>query len=250
MNSFSAAQVIGLYTSTYEKQFDNVDTSKVSPFTSEIIPYMYSDCSKLREGAGEDGTFYSVYDVYNHESETLKYLHGTNLLCYYFYREGYRPLEPVDMSEDEAVEVANTFLNTFLITEQLAKFEAPIITEGPEDIFLYTIKYVRRIAGYDTDETLTVFISLSGKVVAYNGMGLDKYDDYVDVITENNVNEAKELIESRLETLGLPDYRLRDIVIITSTEGKPFLRIGVEFVDECGLPRLESCMVDIATSES
>ena len=248
LKSFSESSVVGLYTDIYQKQLDDVDTSKTSPFTSENASYQYSNCSELRKGSGVDGDFYSVYDVYDNGLENLIYLHESNLLCQYFYRED-AILESVDMNEEEALMAANTFLTTFLTQGQLEKFGSPVIADGPAGVFLYTIKYVRQIAGYATDETLTVFISLSGKVVGYNGDNLDKYDAYVDSITTDNVSVSKTLLETRLQSLDLPDYTISDPIIVSNTEGKLFLRVDVQYVDEYGMTKVESCMISIADTK-
>ena len=249
LGSFAESSELGLYTEVRQKQLSNVDIEKTSPFTSGDAPYQYSNCSRLSDSVEEDGTFYSVYDVYDNGLENLVYLHDSNLLCQYFYRED-AISEPVDMNEEEALMAANTFLTTFLTQGQLEKFGSPVITDGPAGVFLYTIKYVRQIAGYATDETLTVFISLSGKVVGYNGDNLDKYDAYVDSITTNNVSVSKTLLETRLQSLDLPDYTLSDPIIVSNTEGKLFLRVDVQYVDEYGMTKVESCMVSIANDKN
>lgn len=232
-DSFVQAAELGLYTNSYEINIKDVKSKVKSCFTSEDAAYKYSNCSELKSGTGEYGSFgdfYSIYDTYGSEHETLSFLHGTDMLCrYVFFEEGL--YEAINLTVEEAINVSNEFLHSFLSDEQLAKFEAPVVEGGIDGIYKYRIRYVRKIAGFETDETITVFISLSGKAYIYNGMNMDKYDEYIDVIKEDNVKASKKLLEDQIHSLGLLNYSMSDPLIVTNTSGELFLQIDVTYDD-------------------
>lgn len=242
---FVNATEYGLYTAVEKKVFNEVEKSIISPFTSQRLDYQYSNCSKNKNEADSIDPFYSVYDVYNTERENLIYLHGTELLCQYFYREDSSQGLEMTLSRNEALEIANDFLLSFLSKDQIAKFEPPVINEEPSGTFMYTVSYVRKVAGFDTDETITVFISLSGKVVGYNGNNLDKYDSYVDTIKADKVNEAKKALETKIQSLNLSNCSIHFPIITTNTSGELFLMIDVEYSDDCGMTMVDSCLINI-----
>ncbi len=243
-SAFTESSSLGLYTDVFQEQISGVKAARTSPFTSAETSYQYSNCSESKKGSAVKGDFYSVYDVYKNDQEDLIYLHDADLLCRYFFRENYTS-ESVSMTKEEALTASNTFLAGFLSQEQLNKFESPDVEEGPDGILLYSIVYVRKIAGYDTDETIMVLISPSGKIVGYNGENLNKYDGYIDVITKEKVATSEELLKDRIQSTGLTNYTMDSPVIVTNTEGKLFLKICVRYVDEYGIEVAEECMVSI-----
>lgn len=247
---FADSTEFGLYTKVENRMFDDVNKTIVSPFTSQRLDYMHSQSSIKTNKDDAIGTFYSVYDEYNCEHENLLYLHGTELLCMYFYREDHPIRTTIDLGEDEALKLANDFLLSFLSEEQIAKFERPVVTDETAGSFMYYVTYTRKVAGFDTDEFIMVFISLSGKVTAYNGMNLDKYDSCADKINADTVNEAKKALEAKIRSLNLTDCSMRSPIIVTNTSGELFLRIDTAYSDDCGASHLDSFLINVLSGET
>ena len=243
-SGFEIASDHGFYTSSENKVLEDVKKTVKSPFTSKTVEYLHSDCAKTENATEKLGDFYSIYDVYNSEEEELTYLHGTNTFCGYFYRENVFFEPNITLTKTEALNVAKAFLLKFLSEDQIAKFEAPTI-EGPSQVFMYTISYVRKIAGFNTDETIKVFISFSGKVVGYNGDNLNKYDGYIDSITEKSVTAAKNALESKINSLGLKEASLGSPTITTNAYGELFLKRRVTYTNDEGFEVVNEYLINI-----
>lgn len=247
---FIDATELGIYTETENITLDDVDKTIVSPFTSQRLDYMHSESSRKTSKDDTIGTFYSVYDEYNCERENMLYLHGTDLLCMYYYREEFPLKTKMALSKAEAIELANDFLLSFLSKEQMDKFERPVVTDETAGTFMYYVTYTRKVAGYDTDEDIMVFISLSGKVTGYNGKNLDKYDSCADKINADDVKEAEKALEAKIRSLNLPGCSMRSPVIITNTSGELFLRIDTEYRNDEITERLDSFLINILSGET
>ena len=243
-DSFANAAELGLYTRTHYKKIEGVKNSIKSPFSSQTLEYVHSECSELKEGDETPGNFYSIYDIYRYENEKLQYLHNTDLLCYYFCSEGYFP-EPIDLSPEDAVKISDEFLHIFLSDDQFAKFEVFNIRIRPGGSIFYIVQYGREIAGYQTDEILSVLISFSGKVIGYNGFNLNKYDQFADRLNIEAVETAQKLLEEKIKSLELSNCSMRTPVITANTSGELFLQIDVEYTHESNMRRLDSYFISI-----
>lgn len=244
-NSFEDATDYGFFTTTDQKVLSDAKKSVISPFTNKSIDYQYSNCSRISNKADNIGSLYSVYDLYNAEKEELTYLHDTSLLSFYFYRESIRPETPVDLDQSDALVLANDFLLKFLTKEQIDKYEAPIITEEASGTYLYIVKYVRKFAGFDTDDVIAVFISLNGNVVAYNGINIGKYDNINDVITVEEIESAKAALTNKINSMNLKNTKIRDTIITTNVEGSPYLRIDFSYENDDGFVHVETVLTNI-----
>ena len=78
----------GFYKRSEDKVFDELKGKTIkSPFNADsVLEYKSSDCALKTADGNEYGSFYSIYDVYRSDVETIEYLHGTNILCFYSYR--------------------------------------------------------------------------------------------------------------------------------------------------------------------
>ncbi len=233
-NGFVNSTVYGIDTSQNMETFEELkNTVKKLPFDDEKeFVYEYSQCAYKTSESQEYGTFYSIYDSYRYEKETIQYLHGTNLLCFYSVDDA--TIDGVTFpiqSEETAKQAADIFLLKFLSQSELDKY-SDISFEASSKVFPYTVTYTRVIEGYKTDEQLWVFFDKKGNFNGYNGYNLKKYDNLLDRISKEKLDEAKEILLDKISEIDRTDFSYEDPQITTDTVGNIYLQIKYSYTTE------------------
>ena len=245
-NGFVNSTVYGIDTSKNMETFEELEnTVKKLPFNNEKeFVYEYSQCSYKSADSQEYGTFYSIYDSYRHEEETIQYLRGTDLLCFYSVDDA--TIDGVTFpiqSEEEAKNAANAFLLSFLSETELDKFSEVSVESSSS--FPFRVKYTRVIDGYKTDEELWVFFNKNGNFSGYNGYTLKKYDNLLDRISKEKLDEAKEALLDKLSASKKTDFSYEDPRITTDTSGNVYLEIRYSYTSESGTKLVEIALVSL-----
>ena len=232
-NGFVNSTVYGIDTSQNMETFEELkNTVKKLPFDDEKeFVYEYSQCAYKTSESQEYGTFYSIYDSYRYEKETIQYLHGTDLLCFYSVDDA--TIDGVTFpiqSEEEAKNAANAFLLSFLSETELDKFSEVSVESSSS--FPFRVKYIRVIDGYKTDEELWVFFNKNGNFSGYNGYNLKKYDNLLDRISKEKLDEAKEILLDKILETDRTDFSYEDPQITTDTVGNIYLQIKYSYTTE------------------
>ena len=245
-NGFVNSTVYGIDTSQNMETFEELkNTVKKLPFDDEKeFVYEYSQCAYKTSESQEYGTFYSIYDSYRYEKETIQYLHGTDLLCFYSVDD--TTIEGVTFpiqSEEEAKNAANAFLLSFLSETELGKFSEVSVESSSS--FPFRVKYTRVIEGYKTDEQLWVFFNKNGNFSGYNGYNLKKYDNLLDRISKEKLDEAKEALLDKLSASEKTDFSYEDPRITTDTSGNVYLEVKYSYTSESGARKVEIALVSV-----
>ena len=245
-NGFVNSTVYGIDTSQNMETFEELkNTVKKLPFDDEKeFVYEYSQCAYKTSESQEYGTFYSIYDSYRYEKETIQYLHGTDLLCFYSVDDA--TIDGVTFpiqSEEEAKNAANAFLLSFLSETELDKFSEVSVESSRS--FPFRVKYTRVIEGYKTDEELWVFFNKNGNFSGYNGYNLKKYDNLLDRISKEKLDEAKEALLDKLSASEKTDFSYEDPRITTDTSGNLYLEVKYSYTSESGARKVEIALVSV-----
>lgn len=245
-NGFVNSTVYGIDTSQNMETFEELkNTVKKLPFDNEKeFVYEYSQCAYKTSESQEYGTFYSIYDSYRYEKETIQYLHGTDLLCFYSVDDA--TIDGVTFpiqSEEEAKNAANAFLLSFLSETELDKFSEVSVESSRS--FPFRVKYTRVIDGYKTDEELWVFFNKNGNFSGYNGYNLKKYDNLLDRISKEKLDEAKEALLDKLSASEKTDFSYEDPRITTDTSGNLYLEVKYSYTSESGARKVEIALVSV-----
>ena len=245
-NGFVNSTVYGIDTSQNMETFEELkNTVKKLPFDDEKeFVYEYSQCAYKTSESQEYGTFYSIYDSYRYEKETIQYLHGTDLLCFYSVDDA--TIDGVTFpiqSEEEAKNAANAFLLSFLSETELGKFSEVSVESSSS--FPFRVKYTRVIEGYKTDEQLWVFFNKNGNFSGYNGYNLKKYDNLLDRISKEKLDDAKEALLDKLLASEKTDFSYEDPRITTDTSGNVYLEVKYSYTSESGARKVEIALVSV-----
>ena len=232
-NLYSIEVIKELETSTYK-----------NPLSDEELKYSRSECTYADDTATEYGKYYSLYDVYVSDKEEFTVLRGTNLVCYYYTSDRDYETE-VQLTDDEAKAIADEFLIKILGEEIVAGFSKVVPRKDTMGSWAYGVAYSKPINGYETDEILSIFIGKSGKVVAYNGYNLCKFEGKEGLFATENVEAAKTALTDKINSLNLSNLEIERTLITTNTDGELYLRIDISYDDEYGMRCAESVFVSI-----
>ena len=230
------ADKYGIYTgSVYVEDEQLKNTKKVFPVNSEELTYSQSIANKKSSDSDQIGTFYSEYDIYHNDRITVEYIHGTDLIAMYHKKRltlSNRDASYASMTEEEIREIADNFLKEILPASVLENMEGYRFNQ-PDILGRYSISYRRQIAGYDTDESVCVWIDKSGEVSGYNGRNVGKYDT-ITGITKEKLEATQAKLTEKIESFNLKNLKCSSPTIITNTSGEVFLKIGVCYDPEDG----------------
>ena len=240
----------GFYTRSEDKVFDELKGKTIkSPFNADsVLEYKSSDCALKTADGNEYGSFYSIYDVYRSDVETIEYLHGTNILCFYSYRaitisKGEKE-ENKKLDKSDYRKMSDEFLLKFLSQEELNSFDKVSMSDFSQ-LFGCTVTYKKTICGYETDEVLTIFFNSDGKLDGYNGYNLKKYDSLEKQIDQERLDHAKEYLLNKIEKKELKDLEIRGPVLTTNGEGELYLSVVFEYVNSENMPTGDILYVNV-----
>ncbi len=205
---------------------ENVATTKSSIVNGKPdLSYTHSNCAKKNSLSNEYGSFYSCYDAYQSDDERSEYLHGTDLLCFYFLSSDAFDETDTPIQEADAKSRSEIFLRDLLSDKIFSKFTFDHISFSPL-MGEYDVLYIRYIYGYATDETLSVFINSAGQVSSYNGRNVKKYDHLIDKITKEKLDKTHRAILDEIDSLALKNTTVFDPSITTNNDGIVYLKVG------------------------
>ncbi len=239
---FDYAEEYGINTKIECKKLSDVKNEVNGIFWKANLDYKESVCSKKSSISDEDGTFYSVYDVYENNLERVMYLHDTDIICSYSAEGGnYGKYE--EKSDKEVRQIAENFLMRIMSEKTFSEFELDSFYTASRG--MYGVKYVRYMNGYKTDETIDVQIYKTGAIAYYNALELKKYDAFENKVKKAELDSAKAALIKKAEELNLNKVELQEYELVTNTEGKLFMKSGFWYVDEKGLDSYAEIYVNV-----
>ena len=127
---------------------------------------------------------------------------------------------------------------------ELDKF-SEISFEDSNSVFPYTVKYTRVIEGYKTDEQLWVFFDTDGNFRGYNGYNLKKYDNLLDSISKEKIDEAKAALMQNISANVKKAFSYEEPIITTDTSGNVYLEMEYAYTNDEGREQKEIALVSI-----
>ncbi|OPZ88440.1 MAG: hypothetical protein BWY74_03139 [Firmicutes bacterium ADurb.Bin419] len=121
------------------------------------------------------------------------------------------------ITEDDAVKIASEYKKSMSKKSEEYEF---ISCKYMEDMKRYVVKYSRIISGLKSEDDITIWVSESGKIIAFIAPNKGKLDKR----TKNNFNYSKSIknLEDRIkEKFGeaYAGYSINDVCVVVSAEG-------------------------------
>ena len=222
------------------------NTTRKNPLNGQVLEYVYSQCKYTDRETKELGKHYSAYDFYNSKNEEIGVLRGTDLVCFYFNREAIDESQPWPKGTD-AEAVAASFLTTMIGSKLFSEFECTSAKRDTSGLYYYVVRFARTTNGYETDEKLTVYLGSTGKVVAYNGYNLCKYDSLKKKFNAEKIERATNALTSQLATheTKLKDMKVSEPILITNANGDLYLQVRVTYEDDEGSTRKDNLFINV-----
>ena len=221
---------IGFAKSEY-KSFDELKGKEKTAFKgSKTFIYNESRCTFKNSEKKEYGTFYCIYDEYVEKGvqtgERVEYLHGTDILVYYFKPTGVQSASDT-LSEDTIRKISKEFVLKIISEKEFSNYSDGELVDSPTNY--YHIKYSRYIHGYRTDDSIAIELTRTGAVALYSAPNFKKYEALESKLTKEKLDTAYEKLKNKIEAMSLKNLDMSDPLIVTSTTGEPFIRVGVTY---------------------
>ena len=212
----------GLYMLSNKVKDSEVDKIKNIKGSKEG-EYQY-EYSKVYTKKLDSGKVERIFDIYykrgsdNGEEKIIEectYLRGTEFICTYISSQ-----ENVGIykGEGDTRSIAEEYLVKILSKERFEELS------GGEILYRYT----RFIEGYKTDDEITVYVNDEGYIKAYRIWEYGKYDTLKNTLTKEQLDKTKEKLDAKIaEVFAGQDIQLRDLLVITDPEAKPYLEITI-----------------------
>lgn len=193
--------------------------------SEESFTYVYSELAYKTSDSTDPGSFYSIYDVYRNAQYKVKYLHDTDFLV--FHSKKYNPDDSFpQMTESEVRSIAEAHLSKIVSKDILDNLE--FRNMSIDALGRYALMYSRYIEGYDTDETISIWVDRSGEVSAFNGMNIGKYN-HIQIPQKEQIEIAYSELVKKIEGLPFDNIRCVGTMITTDTMGRIYLEIFINF---------------------
>ena len=235
LKAYPGDESAGLYLSSY-LTFEQFEELENTVFTFDGVEYVY-DSSRgkpVSYDTEEYSDFYSLYDVYRNRSQgkSITVLRGTDMIAKYTSISDTE--SDVQLTKQEAWNVAKEWLLQFLSEKTLSHFDIPeSFDEYTADS--YSFSFVRCIGDYNTDESIYIEVSASGTVTDYWGYNVGKYDTLVDNIPLKNIEDAYSRLMAEIDSLNLADFEIMGEPHIRSNQsGDVYLEVLYTFTDSQG----------------
>ena len=239
---FKTASEYGLYTQTEYVEYDDMKNSTVLSPEGQTLQYRRSDCKKKSNSSEELGTFYSRYDVYENGEETVRKLHGSEIMVFYS-RSFNSDTNYPEMNETQVREIAEQFLKENVSEDVLNNFEFDYM--NTDILGRYALLYRRYVEGYRTDENISIWVDRDGRVSGYNGYNLGKYDNRDESITREDISASEKLLLNKLDSMNEQDLKCNGIKLTTDTAGNLFLTMYISYIGVNGEEFGEICAVSV-----
>ena len=240
---FYRADSYGLYTKKIERKFDDVQSEKKVVIDKEIdVLYEYTECINKNNDDDNVGEYYCSYDVYKNDLATIKYLHDSDIICFY-YRASDKDEVCGQISENDIKIAATNFLCQYIGINDLNEY----VYEGIsiDSLGRNVVTFIKYIDEYRTDEVLSVWVDNSGEVSAYNGYNLNKYDKMSEQCCNSEIKKAENAIKEKLDKCNLKDLSYIDSQVVANTSGKLFLEYYISYIDKSGMKNITTVLTEI-----
>lgn len=226
---FKKAEEYGVTGKLAFEVFEDLENTTIkSPITGKELKYTMSQVYYKNRETKELGAYYSVHDQYLSVdgSEEIYLLHGTDLICLYSNSRQTGSLIKENVSMENIESLAIAFLTDLVGKDAVSGLEC--ISARPAGAYsgslTYIVTYTRRVKGYDTDETVTVYFDENG-IYGFNGYRLCKYKGWEDKIDDRKIERATQALTDKLESLGLvPTEAMMIPMITTDVDGEMYLK--------------------------
>jgi hypothetical protein len=219
--------------------------TKKFPGKDDTFVYRQSSCTLKANEVGKYGSFYCIYDEYvnqNGSHESFMVLHGSDTVAFYS-NIGDKGNSADILSEEEIKKSAESFLSNIMTDEEFSEFTLSQYESSGRGF--WALRYDKILNGYKTDETISIFVYSSGKIMGYNAYNLKKYDFLESKITEEALNEARDALNEKLASMKLENLQTHDPCIITNNEGKVFLEMKFSYDHPNGYAATSSLVTNV-----
>ncbi len=149
--------------------------------------------------SSEKGTDnYGEYDIYRTSDESVEYCYLSNseILCGFLYSKAIGSGFVKNRVDDHYINIANEYLKNFFGTDKTVYTFVSCTYD--ELMSKYEIRYVNSYNGYDTEDSLRIWVTDEGKVVMLSARELGRYSK-LDV-SENALKEANIELDKKVNT--------------------------------------------------
>ncbi len=217
----------GIHTKTEKIELRDAKKTRPSFFDKNVeYDYFESICEYEYKDSENLGKFYSVFDRYCDESEKyfVSYIRGTDYICQYLDKtESVDEVSKNYISLEQGKDIAEKFIKDNIDRYKEYTYEEAYLLMGT-----HYYSYVRFINGYKTDDMIEVGVKENGKVRMYTAFDYAKYDTLMDVVTKENLEEAKKILLEQVDFLENVDKGTEKFKIYTNEKGEVFLQMTVE----------------------
>lgn len=183
---------------------------------TETAAYLSTkDYSKTDLQRGSDG--YDKYDIYKDSGGNMFYfLHSGNLLCSVIKRFAYQSVpQEKAVPEAQAQKTAETFASAEMGNISGYTFKSSSYESGSG---YYSVLYVKKLAGYDTYDTLNVLVGADGEPLAFSALNRGRYDKYAGVKIDSA--KIKAALDAAASKMGACKYDVDEARIGIGSDGK------------------------------
>lgn len=240
---FSSSSQYGVYTDKVKySQDEYIGSKRTSPISGEILQYNHTEAYLKTSLSNEYGTYYSLFDKYKNESETIAYLHGSDQIVFYSIPSNSDSLSP-KLTDEQVKAIAEKFILNIISEESFANFNFMQMSIDP--LNRYSLLFMREINGYYTDETISIWVDMDGTVSAYNGYNVGKYDALADKLTTDKLDNACQKLIEKIQTMNLKNLTMHSPVVITSSTGGVFIKIPIYYGDEYDIGSSDIVIINV-----
>ncbi len=206
---------LNLRSSTISKSY--VDDSKICERQYEIlgkdIPIYYEKSFEMVSGLDEFSQSKSdnKYDLYKDSNSNLYYIRQSDSVLL-MYRKAKTNKESQDqitqkqITQDEAIQVANTYVEHLLGTTQ---FDSYTISKNVSQMFnQYWISYTKYLYGYVTSDEIIVCVNYDGSVASYTGLYVSTSNETEQTVCEKTIRAAEEDLVKALNSTQMTNVHV------------------------------------------
>lgn len=156
--------------------------------------------------------------------EQCRYLRDTEFICTYF---SFQENVGIYKGEGDTRGIAEEYLVKILSKEGFEEY-THTETRSVEYRNKTLYRYTRFIEGYKTNDEITIYVDEDGYVASYYIWEYGKYDTLKNSLTKEQLDKTKEKLDAKIaEVFAGQDIELRDLLVITDPEAKPYLEITI-----------------------
>lgn len=194
------------------------DRKKYPLINNKPISAKYSHTyNKIIDSKNEIEKKYCTYDIYyDYKGTEYIYLKNTNILAGILLKDTYGDPTPQKnaVKEERAIEVAKKTLQSIYSDFSEYCFDGCAYDSS---YAIYRLVYVKKIAGYKSDDEINVWVNKDGKFVSFSAFNKDKNDKLI------NLKVNKETCLQKLKDKIKYKYTIKRQTISTDGNGLPVM---------------------------